>query len=112
MLVLLDGQSLASVWAMYDKDNGGTNPQDITSPVAKLHFDQIMKVPGIQVAYNDGGKDEKTGNIRYSVEVAIPLASLGLKDVAGKTIGFDASVGIANETGDERLRAVHWAGLS
>ena len=71
-----------------------------------------MKVPGIQVAYKDGGKDNRTGDIRYNIEVAIPLASLGLSDVAGKTIGFEASVGIANETGDERLRAAHWAGLS
>ena len=91
----------------WQKKKDGTNPHTITSPVAKVHFDQITEVPGIQIAYKEGGKDEKTGKIRYGVEVAIPLASLRLKDVAGKTIAFDASVGIANETGNKRLRAVH-----
>lgn len=50
--------------------------------------------------------------ISYTVEVSIPLASLGLSNPAGKSIGFDASVGIANASGDRRERAAHWAGLS
>ena len=55
---------------------------------------------------------KKQATFATDVEVAIPLASLGLKDVAGKTMVFDSSVGIANETGNEPLCAVHWAGLS
>jgi len=97
----------------WQKKTGGTNPQTITSPAAKVHFDHIGEVPGLQAAYKvDPKRDEKTGNIRYTVEVSVPLASLGLKDVAGKTIGFDVSVGTANAAGDTRERAAHWAGLS
>lgn len=97
----------------WQKKTGGTNPQTITSPAAKVHFDQISTVPGLQAAYKvDPKRDDKTGNIRYTVEVSVPLASLGLKDVAGKTIGFDVSVGTANAAGDTRERAAHWAGLS
>jgi hypothetical protein len=50
---------------------------------------------------------------RTSLEVHVPLASLGIKgDPAGRSIGFDASVAVANEGGDRRERAMHWAGLS
>ena len=66
----------------------------------------------MQMAYKVGAKDSKTGWVSYTVEVAVPLASLGIGNAAGKTIGFDASVGIANESGDRRERAAHWAGLS
>ncbi len=86
----------------WQKKAGGTNPQTIASPAAKVHFDHIGAVPGLQVAYKVKPKDEKTGNIQYTVEIAVPLASLGLRDVAGKSIGFDASVGIANPAGDQR----------
>ena len=96
----------------WQKLAGGTNSQTIASPAAKIHFDQIRPVPGLQVAYKVN-KDSKTGNSReYIVEVAVPLASLGLSNVAGKTIGFDASVGLANPEGNQRERAAHWAGLS
>jgi len=97
----------------WQKRTGGTNAQTISSPAAKIHFDQISTVPGLRVAYKvNPRKDERTGNISYTVEVAVPLASLGLKDVAGKTLGFDVSVGTANAAGDTRDRAAHWAGLS
>ncbi len=88
----------------WQKKAGGTNPQTISSPAAAIHFDQITAVPGLQVAYKVT-KDERTLSVRqYTVEVAVPLASLGLSDVAGKAIGFDASVGIANPSGDQRQR--------
>jgi len=97
----------------WQKRKGGTNAQTIASPAAKIHFDQISTVPGLRVAYKvNPRKDEKTGDISYTVEVAVPLLSLGLKDVAGKTLGFDVSVGTANAAGDTRERAAHWAGLS
>ena len=96
----------------WQKKAGSSNPQTISSPAATVHFDQIGTVPGLQAAWKVQPKDERTGNIQYTVEVAIPLASLGLHDVAGKTIGFDASVGVANPSGDQRDRAAHWAGLS
>jgi hypothetical protein len=96
----------------WQKKTGGSNPRTIASPAATIHFDQIASVSGLQMAYKVKGKDERTGNTNYTVEVAVPLASLGLHDVAGKTIGFDVSVGIANPAGDQRDRAAHWAGLS
>lgn len=99
--------------AFWQKKAGGTNAQTIASPAAKVHFDQISPVPGLQVAYKvDPKQDERTGNISYTVEVAVPLASIGLTEVAGKSVGFDVSVGTANAAGDTRERAAHWAGLS
>ncbi len=64
------------------------------------------------MAFKVGDKDEKTGKVRYTVEVVIPLASLGLSNPIGKTVGFDLSVGVSNEAGDRRERSAHWAGLS
>ena len=96
----------------WQKKSGGANPQTITSPAASVHFDQIAPVPGLQMAYRVGGKDTRTGLTQYNVELAVPLDSLGLTKPAGKTIGFDLSVGIANEVGNRRERAAHWAGLS
>ena len=96
----------------WQKKAGGTNPQTISSPAASVHFDQIAPVPGLQVGYRVNPKDQRSGNIQYTVKIVVPLASLGLSDVAGKTIGFDTSIGIANAAGDQRERAAHWAGLS
>lgn len=96
----------------WQKKAGGINPRTITSPAAQVRFDQIAEVPGLKVAIKAGEKNAKTGAVPYTVEVAVPLASLGLANPAGKTIGFDASVAISNATGDRRERAAHWAGLS
>ena len=96
----------------WQKKSGGTNPRTISSPAATVHFDQIGTVPGLQFAYKMKSREERTGNVNYTVEVAVPLASLGLSNVAGKTIGFDISIGVAAPTGDQRDRAAHWAGLS
>ena len=96
----------------WQKKTGGANPRTITSPAASVSFDDIGEVPGLQVAFKLGEKDAKTGLTSYTVKVSVPLASLGLGDPAGKTVGFDASVGVANDAGDRRERAGHWAGLS
>jgi len=96
----------------WPRKNGGQNPRTITSPAAQAHFDQIMAVPGLQAVWQVGARNPKTGATPYTVEVAIPLASLGLTNPAGKTIGFDASVAVANDAGNRRERAAHWAGLT
>jgi len=92
--------------------HGGANPQTINSPAATTHFDQVTAVPGLKVAYKDLGTDAKTGFIHYSVTIAVPLASLGLTSPAGKTVGFDVSIGVANTAGNGRDRAAHWGPLS
>lgn len=96
----------------WQKKADGAKPQTVTSPAASVHFDQIMTVPGLQMAYKVDEKDARTGLIHYSVEVAVPLTSLGLGNVTGKSIGFDASVGVANTEGNRRERAAHWGGMS
>ena len=96
----------------WQKKAGGENPRTITSPAAQVHFDQIAPVPGLQMACKSGEADPKTGLTSYTVEVAVPLASLGLQNPSGKSIGFDVSVGVANAAGDRRERAAHWGGLS
>ncbi|MDB6174550.1 MAG: hypothetical protein JWL59_3861 [Chthoniobacteraceae bacterium] len=96
----------------WQKKAGGANPQTITSPAAQIRFDEVGQVPGLKMACKVGDKNAKTGKTRYTVELLVPLASLGLNNPVGKTIGFDLSVGVANEAGDRRERAAHWAGLS
>ena len=91
---------------------GGENPQTIRSPAASIDFDDISEVRGLEFAFSDPEAEGDSGMVRYRVEVAVPLASLGLEEVAGKTVGFDVSVGVANEAGDRRERAAHWTGLS
>ena len=92
--------------------SGGTNPQTISSPAATVHFDQISNVNGLRMATKSLGVDTRTGLTHYIVQAAIPLSSLGVDAKAGRSIGFDASVGVANQAGDRRERAGHWAGLS
>ena len=77
-----------------------------------VHFDQIRQMPGLRMAYRVGGRDQRTGLLSYEVLAAVPLASLGLTDPAGRRIGFDASIAVANAAGDRRERAGHWAGQS
>lgn len=96
----------------WQKKTGGVNPRTISSPAASVTFDQIMEVPGLKAACKAGGTDARTGLTQYTVELSVPLASMGLTNVTGKTIGFDASVGVANAAGDRRDRAAHWAGAS
>lgn len=91
---------------------GGTNPQKVVSGAASIDFDQITAVPGLKMMYKTLETDAQTGRIRYRVVASVPLACLGIKDPAGKRIGFDASIGVANQAGDRRERAGHWAGLS
>ena len=64
------------------------------------------------MAFKLRDKERDSDRIRYDVEVAIPLAALGLGNPAGKKIGFDLSIGVANAAGDRRERAGHWGGLS
>ena len=96
----------------WQKLTGGINGQTITSPAASVHMDQIKEVSGLQMAWRITGKEPRSNRVNYTVEIAIPLASIGLQDAPGKHIGFDCSVGVANEAGDRRDRAGHWAGLS
>jgi hypothetical protein len=96
-------------WQIRDQ---GEHPWEITSPAATVHFDNIAEVPGLKAAYKVEDADPKTGRVPYTVEVAVPLESLGLDDPLGRSIGFDVSIGVADDSGTERTRAAHWAGLT
>ena len=91
----------------------GGSPTVIRSPAAEAKFDRIGPVDGLAMAWKDKGFDDRLKVHRTSLEVHVPLAALGIVgDPAGRSIGFDASVAVANEGGDRRERAMHWAGLS
>ena len=63
--------------------------------------------------WKDQGVDGRSRLHRTKLEVYVPLAALGLnRDPAGRSVGFDISVAVANQSGDRRERAMHWAGLS
>jgi FlgD Ig-like domain len=91
---------------------GGSGGQTITSPAASVRMDQIAEIPGLRMAWRLGGTDKDTGKVDYQVEIAIPLAALGLGDAKGRRVGFDTAIGVANAAGDRRERAGHWGGLS
>ena len=91
---------------------GGSNPQTITSPAASVRMDQIAEIPGVQHAWRIEGKENDSNRIRYGVEIAIPLAALGITATPETRFGFDCSVAVANPSGDRRDRAAHWGGLS
>ncbi len=91
---------------------GGTSPHTITSPAASVKFDQIAEIPGLQQAWRIEGKENDSPRIRYHVELAIPLAAIGITPTPGTRFGFDCSVAVANPSGDRRDRAAHWGGLS
>ncbi|MEI9999136.1 MAG: sugar-binding protein [Verrucomicrobiota bacterium] len=82
---------------------GKLNPQDIVSPAQTRHFDDISPLPGLTFAY----QITATG---YTLEAAVPLASLGLDPARQPVVGFDASVGFADALGTSRQSAAHWAG--
>ncbi len=107
-----DGKAQPFQRGYWQKKADGTGGQTITSPAASVRMDQIAKIPGLQMAWRVGGIDKSTGKVDYQVEVAIPLAAIGLADVKGRRVGFDTSIGVANAAGDRRERAGHWSGLS
>jgi hypothetical protein len=90
-----------------------TGPTVIRSPAAETKFDRIGPVEGLQMMWKDHGVDGRSHLHRTKLEVYVPLAALGINgDPAGRSVGFDISVAVANQSGDRRERAMHWAGLS
>lgn len=81
------------------------NPQDIVSPVQERHFDDISPIADLKFAY-------KITERGYTLEASVPLAGLGLDPARQPVVGFDASVGFADASGQVRERASHWAGES
>lgn len=63
------------------------------------------------MAYHVEGRDGQTGLTSYTVELAVPLASVGLDSPAEWAVGFDASVAVSNPAGDRRERPASGAGL-
>ncbi len=96
----------------WQKKTNGQNGQTITSPAASVRMDQIKEFPGLKMHWHVSDKDKNSNRVNYDLKVAIPLESLGLSNPSGKTIGFDCSIGVANEAGDRRERAGHWSGQS
>ena len=90
-----------------------SRPTVIRSPAAETKFDRIGPVEGLQMMWKDHGVDGRSHLHRTKLEVYVPLAALGINgDPAGRSVGFDISVAVANQSGDRRERAMHWAGLS
>ena len=90
-----------------------TGPTVIRSPAAETKFDRIGPVEGLQMMWKDHGVDGRSHLHRTKLEVYVPLAALSISgDPAGRSVGFDISVAVANQSGDRRERAMHWAGLS
>ena len=72
------------------------HPHTIVSPAAKRHFDDIGPMPGLVWAYH-----LKPGG--YTAEVSLPmhdLRTLGIR--TSEPVGFDVSVGLANDAGTVR----------
>lgn len=82
---------------------GARSPQSITSPAATRTFAEIAPLPGLEFAVQDGTNG-------YTVEARLPWKALGLDPGRAATVGFDTSLGFADEAGRQRVRAVHWAG--
>ena len=93
--------------------NAGGTPTIIRSPAAETKFDRIGPVEGLQMMWKDHGFDERSQLHRTTLEVYVPLAALEIaEDPAGRSMGFDVSVAVANQGGNRRERAMHWSGLS
>jgi hypothetical protein len=87
------------------KEPKPNKPQIISSPARARTFDDIDAVPGLVFAYQVTPKG-------YTLEVSVPFSSLGFSPNNTPTIGFDASVGFSDPTGQMRTRAAHWGGES
>jgi len=88
------------------------NPITIKSPAAEATFARIAPVEEVRAKWLLN--THEPWNIHYTkLEVHLPLDVIGITgDPAGMSIGFDTSVAVSNESGDQRERAGHWAGLS
>ena len=108
-----DGDGFANYHrAFYPVKDKGTQSQTITSPAARVRFDHVAPVPGLEMAYHVEEADSKSQRTAYTVELAVPWDALGVSDPAGEMLGFDASVAVSNAAGDRRERAASWAGVS
>ncbi|MBA3685050.1 MAG: hypothetical protein H0W72_07385 [Planctomycetes bacterium] len=96
----------------WQKKSGGKGAQSISSPVATVRMEQIAEIPGLQQAWKVMGRDDRAKRVDWQVELAVPLAAIGLANPKGRSVGFDTSIGIANESGNGRERAAHWGGMS
>ena len=100
-------------WPLLKDAPKGPPPVVIRSPAAEAAFARIAPVDGLQMKWKNGSYNERWKFHTTQLEVYIPLTALGITGPpAGRSIGFDAAVAIANESGDQRERAAHWGGMS
>jgi len=74
----------------------------VVSPVGEVSFDRVERLEQVQLA-RQGASD------KYTVEAAIPLASLGLKPAPGVRLKLDWGVLVAGPDGNEVLRRIYWS---
>ena len=102
-MTLMDGKPIA---VLYDAVAPGTPAEqnwEAVSPVAKVTFDRVVKVPEVKMATQPGRGDA------YVVEAAIPWKVLDIKPEANLRLRMDWGVLSSDDEGNAVLRRLYWA---
>jgi sugar lactone lactonase YvrE len=102
LIAPLDGKPAAVLMVPVDKSAPAAAAKDYTSPVGTRHFDRVEVLTAAQIAVRvtDG---------RYTVEAAVPLASLGLVPQSGLTLRGDVGFISSDAQGLSNTARTYWA---
>jgi hypothetical protein len=75
---------------------------EVVSPVWRFTFDSVKKLPDVRAAWSGGAS-------RYVVEIAVPLASIGLRIEPGTRLKLDWGVLATDADGTVVLGRNYWA---
>ena len=97
-----NGKPLAVLYRYRLKDKAGANPVEFASPWRSETVDDVRKLESVrvQVQVSEGG---------YRLEVAVPLAELGLDKASGQTLRGDFGVVYGDRQGTVNLSRVYWS---
>ena len=83
-------------------DKAGTNPVEFASPWRSEKVDDVRRLENVKV-------DVQVLGGGYRVDAVIPLAELGLGDIAGKSLRGDFGVVYGDRQGTINLARVYWS---
>lgn len=101
-IAAFNGQPLAVLYRYRLKDKTGATPVEFASPWRSEKVDDVRRLESVKVnvQISEGG---------YRLEATVPLAELGLADLAGQTLRGDFGVIYGDRLGTVNLSRVYWS---
>ncbi|HUW34774.1 MAG TPA: hypothetical protein VM223_24460, partial [Planctomycetota bacterium] len=102
LMTMSRGEPMAVIYKPVAPGAPDDKAWDCVSPVSKIKYDYVAKVPEVRIAC-------RTGDDHYCLEAAVPLKTLGLRINDGLRLKFDWGMLVSGRDGNEVMRRVYWS---